>query len=229
MFVEPGVQLLFFGLLGTFGPYDTEFYVVGNAVRLMATSALFGTASVIVAERSQGTLTALLATPTPAAETFYGRALLQGVSGILTGVFTLGLGVVVFDLDLSYDAWGWALLAMIVTAVSLSGLGLLLANISLLGTDPNLVLNIVFYSLMVITGANFPLSDLPAPLAMLGEITPMTHGLEAVRRALDGDSAGVLPLLGQELAVGAFFGLVAVVALRRAEIRARRTGTLELM
>jgi ABC-2 type transport system permease protein len=229
MFLEPGMQLLFFGLLGRVGQQDTTFYVVGNAVRLMSFGALFGATSVILGERRQGTLTALLATPTPAAETFYGRALLQGISGVLTGLFALGLGVALFGLDLGAASIPWALVALLVSAVSLSGLGLLLANLSLIGTDANLLLNIVFYAMILVTGANIPLAELPAPVAVLGRCVPMTHGLEAVRRAIAGHTAGVAGLLGREALVGAVFALAGIVLLRYAERRARRTGSLELV
>ncbi|GAA2216517.1 hypothetical protein GCM10009850_119860 [Nonomuraea monospora] len=229
MFVEPGVQLLFFGLLGQLGPQDTSFHVVGNAVRLMATSALFGAASVIVSERAAGTLSALLATPTPAAETFYGRALLQGVSGVLTGVFTLGLGMLVFGVRFPDASIAWALVALLVTALSLSGLGLLLANLSLVGTNPNLLINVVFYALILITGANIPLGELPAPLSAIGSAVPMTHGLEAVRAALAGQPDLVAGRLGWELLVGVCYAGAGILLFRCAERHARRSGTLDLV
>lgn len=229
MFLEPAAQLVFFAMLGRFGPQDTSFYVVGNAVRLMSVSALFGATSVILNERRQGTLSALLATPTPAAEAFYGRALLQGLSGILTGMFALGLGAALFGLDLGHAAVAWTLAALLVTAMSLSGLGLLLANASLVGTNPNALLNIVFYGLIVVTGANFPLADLPAPLALVGRSVPMTHGLEAVRRSVAGEPRGVASLLWTELLIGAAYALAGILLFRLAERHARRSGSLELV
>lgn len=229
MFAEPGVQLLFFGLLGHFGSQDVSFYVVGNAVRLMATSGLFGAASVIFNERATGTLSALLATPTPAAETFYARALLQGISGILTGLFTLGLGMLAFGIRFPHASVGWALLALLVTAMSLSGLGLLLANLSLVGTNPNLLINIVFYGLILVTGANVPLADLPAPLAAIGNAVSMTHGLAAVRAALAGRTSTVPGQLGWELLIGVCYAGAGIVLFRYAEWHARRAGTLDLV
>jgi ABC-2 type transport system permease protein len=229
MFIEPAVQIIFFGLLGRFGPEGTEFYIIGNAVRLMATSALFGATSVIINERGQGTLTAILATPTPVAETFYARALLQGISGVLTGVFCIGLGVLLFDLDISGAPITWLLVGLLVTAISLSGLGLLLANLSLLGTDANLLLNVVFYGLIIFTGANVALADLPGPVATLAHALPMTHGLLAVRQVIDGDLTGLPYLLAMELLIGLAYAAAAVVLLRYAERRARRTGKLELV
>lgn len=229
MFVEPGVQLLFFGLLGQFGTQGTTFYVVGNSVRLIATSALFGATSVIVSERISGTLSSLLATPTPAAETFYGRALLQGISGVLTGLFTLGLGMLVFGIRFPHASVPWLLAALVITGAALSGLGLLLANLSLVGTNPNLTINIVFYGLILVTGANVPLSDLPRPLAVIGEAVPMTHGLAATRAALAGQLSVVPGQLGWELLVGACYALVGVALFRYAEWHARRAGTLDLV
>lgn len=229
MFFEPAAQLVFFVYLGRFGTEEPSFYIVGNAIRLMSFSALFGATSVILNERRQGTLSALLATPTPVAWTFFSRSLLQGLSGLITGVFALSLGVLLFSLDLSAAAPGWTVLAMVLTALSLSGLGLFLANLGLVGTDPSLSLNIAFYALIVVTGANVPLDDLPASLAAVGRALPMTHGLEAVRLTLTGETAGVLPLLVREVATGALYAFGAILLFRFAEQHARRSGTLDLV
>jgi ABC-2 type transport system permease protein len=157
------------------------------------------------------------------------RTLLQGVSGVLTGLFALGLGMLAYDIRFPHVSVGWALLALLITATSLSGLGLLLANLSLVGTNPNLVVNIVFYGLILITGANVPLSDLPGPLAAIGNAVPMTHGLAAMRAALSGQLSAVPGQLGWELLVGAGYAAAGIGVFRYAEWHARRVGSLDLV
>jgi len=82
--------------------------------------------------------------------------------------------------------------------------------------------------MILITGANIPLDQLPAPLAALGRRVPMTHGLEAVRRAIAGDTSGIAGLLGIEVLVGVIFTASGIVLFRYAERRARRTGSIHL-
>jgi hypothetical protein len=57
----------------------------------------------------------------------------------------------------------------------------------------------------------------------------MTHGLLAVRQVIDGDLTGLPYLLAMELLIGLAYAAAAVVLLRYAERRARRTGKLELV
>jgi ABC-2 type transport system permease protein len=60
------------------------------------------------------------------------------------------------------------------------------------------------------------------------QVLPLTHGLQAVRELLDGASVpDVLPNVAAELAVGAGWLVVTLVAYRRFVARARRDGTLD--
>ena len=167
LFIEPAFQLYLFVLVGGFGPEPAEFYLVGNAVRLMSISAIFGATSVIVNERSQGTLMSLMATPTRLPLTFWARSLFQGMSGVLTAVFCLVFGSVVFGIDAGGASVGWIAVGLVAVALSLSGLGLLLANLSLVGTDATITLNLVTYALIVLSGANVPPEDLPGMLPVV--------------------------------------------------------------
>jgi ABC-2 type transport system permease protein len=58
---------------------------------------------------------------------------------------------------------------------------------------------------------------------------PLTHAIEAAREVAAGATLGsVTGLLGTELALGALYGALGLVALRLLEVEGRRRATLEI-
>ncbi|MGH9243348.1 MAG: ABC transporter permease [Acidimicrobiales bacterium] len=227
LLVDPGFQLYLFVIVGRFGPETQEFYLVGNSVRLMSVGAIFGATSVIVNERTQGTLTTLLATPTRLPETFWARSLFQSVSGLLTGVFCLVFGSSVFDVDTSNLSVPWVGVGLLAVVFSLAGFGLLLANLSLVGTDTTIVLNLASYGLILLSGANIAPEDLPGGLEYVSRLLPMTNGLQVVRAGFAGEAD--YACLAWELIVGLGYTVLGFSVFAVAETRARKTGKLELV
>ena len=89
--------------------------------------------------------------------------------------------------------------------------------------------NIVFGILLVFTGANVPLDDLPGWMSTIAQGLPLTHGIEAARRLADGASLGdVGGLVAAEALVGALWALLGYALIRASRVaEARRHATLE--
>ena len=67
--------------------------------------------------------------------------------------------------------------------------------------------NIIFGLLLVFTGANVPVDDLPGWMQIVSEGLPFTHGIEAARRLADGGTlADVWGLIGLEALIGVVYG-----------------------
>lgn len=82
--------------------------------------------------------------------------------------------------------------------------------------------------LLLLTGAAVPRDTLPGWMRTAGELLPLTHAADAARGLTAG--AGLdAGLLGAELAVGAGWGLLAVVLLGVFERGSRRRATLDTM
>jgi ABC-2 type transport system permease protein len=81
----------------------------------------------------------------------------------------------------------------------------------------------------VFTGANVPLDDLPGWMQTISEGLPLTHGIEAARGLVDGESlSDVGGLLGQEALVGAVYVVVGYTVLRLMERESRVRASLEV-
>ncbi len=227
--LEPITQILFFAVLGTFAGKDPAYFALGNAVRAASVSGLFGCTSVMLNERRSGTLQAVTASPTPLAQTFVARSLLQGVDGLSTIGVGFLLGAALFGLDFSQVHWGWLLLALLVTSYAMAGLGMLIATTGLVGTDLHLVTNMAYAALIVLCGVNFPVELLPRPVQILSSLLPLTHGLAAVRAIFAGELAAVPTLVLVEAGLGIVYAAAGFLLFRVAEYRARVLGTLDLV
>jgi ABC-2 type transport system permease protein len=228
--VMPLNQILFFTFLGMYatGRDSASFYVIGNAVQIAAISGIFGVTMSISGDRWEGTLAYLFGTPANRLTMFIGRAFIHVIDGIL-GVF-IGLlwGVVLLDLDLSATDPTALILTILITTFSTSGMGLLLGCLSLITRNVMFVNNTVYFLLLVFSGANIPLADMPAWMQAISNVLPLTRGIAAARALIDGASlTTVTPLLVTEFLIGIAYILAGYLMFRWFEAQAKRRGTLE--
>jgi ABC-2 type transport system permease protein len=98
----------------------------------------------------------------------------------------------------------------------------------LLARDTATLANIVFGILLICTGANVPLDELPGWMSTLAQGLPLTHGIEAARQLADGEAfSTVTGLIGGEALVGLVWALLGYVAIRTLEWQSRIHATLE--
>lgn len=227
--IEPIVQILFFALLGQFAGLDPTYFVLGNAVRLASVSGLYGCIMVMMEERMSGTLQLVVASATPISQTLVARMALQGLDGLITTGLGLGIGFLFFGLDASHVYWGWLLLALLITSYGIASLGLLVSVFGIFGMDLTFVMNFAYTLLLLLCGVNFPVAALPAPLQVVGNLLPLTHGLAAIRALVSGSFTGVYEQLALETLIALAYGIGGYLLFRYAEYRARVLGTLDLV
>jgi ABC-2 type transport system permease protein len=227
--ISPFEYLVFFTLLGmsATGRGTAEFYIVGNALQMAASSGIFGVTMTIGNERNFGTLIYLVGSPANRLAVFLGRALFNVLDGVLGVAIGFVWGVL---LGLNLDAANFPGLALtiVITTLSTCGMGLLLGSISLTALNMMFINNTVFFSLLVFSGANLPLEKMPAWMQTISAGLPLTRGIPAARLLVTGASlVEVWPLLAGELAVGLIYALIGFAFFRWFEFQARRRGTLE--
>jgi ABC-2 type transport system permease protein len=88
-------------------------------------------------------------------------------------------------------------LAVAVTTVTILCMGFVVASWVGTARFAQLIGSVVFYPMLVVSGMFVPLSSMPRPLAVLGNVLPMTHAVALLRGAWVGTSWLVLlPHLG---------------------------------
>jgi ABC-2 type transport system permease protein len=236
------VQALLFALIGRLvdparlpvygGTHATyaEFVAVGLVIGLVVALMLERVATVVRQEQLQGTLEALLVTPTALGTVQAGSAAFELLAVPLHAAVLLAVIALTFGLRLHLDGVLPAAVILVAFVPCVWGLGLVSAGAILTFRRGAGLVTLAATAMAFTAGAYFPVAVLPAWLASLSAINPLGLALEGVRETLIGGAGWapvgerlviLLPLSAAALAVG-------VAVFRLAVERERRLGTLGL-
>jgi ABC-2 type transport system permease protein len=227
--VAPVFQILLFAYIGRSAQLESdEFYVVGNAIQYAAIPSLFAMSQLVAGEKFQNTLAAILVSPAPRLPLFFGRAVPVVANSVFVAAFSFTAGTLILGIDIPPAAVPALGLVIVIAAISCTGLGLINAALGLRIRENAVLSNAIFGFLLIFTGANIPLSELPDWMRAVSEVIPFTHSIEAARELADGASfASVADLVGVELLVGSAYLAAGFALLRLFEGQGRRHATLE--
>lgn len=155
--------------------------LVGSQYLSASLSAIGGT---LRDEQLQGTLEAMLTSPTPSWVLLLGGSAFELAWATVEAGLYLGIGRLLFGLELSRMNLAAALVLVVFAMAALSSPGVLAASGVLLfrGMDP---FNWVLGGMMkLVGGAYFPVALLPAGLQALAKCFPLTYALEGLRQAV---------------------------------------------
>jgi ABC-2 type transport system permease protein len=225
----PTFQILFFAALGSYATgMDPEFFAIGNAVQVCSMAGIYGMTMAVANERWFGTLPALMASPANRAALFGGRFIPFIVNGFLVSAYGFVLCWVFLGVRFDAATLGVMVLAIIVTAFSCSAIGAVQGGISLRLRDGLFGANLLVFLFLLFCGVNIPLEALPEWMQAVSQVLPFTHGLAAVRAAIDGATlAEVGGLIGTEFVIGLAYAVAAFFLFRWLERGSYRNATLD--
>lgn len=228
--VFPLGQIMFFGLLGSFaiGGANPSFFVIGNAIQIVAMSGIYGVSMSIGGDRWDGTLPYLFGTPANRLSIFVGRAFVHIIDGAFGVAIGLLWGWLTLGLDLSHTNMPALVLTVLAATISASGMGLMLGCLSLVTLNVMFINNTVYFLLMIFSGANLDLTRLPMWVQIISKVMPLSRSISAARQAIAGASFGeVAPLIAGDILIGLMYILLGYLMFRWFEFQARQRGSLE--
>lgn len=223
------LQAAFFAFLGYYaaGPEGREFAFVGACAHVLVLETIVRGPDVLIDERVMGTLHRVRLGTVPLPAIVAARWWVFVCVGVLDALVAAVLvGLLVGEAGLVPELLTAAPLFLLV-AVTTSGLGLLVAAITLTQRVDVLLTNVVSYGMLVACGVVAPISAFGDVGELAARALPLTNGLLAIRAWIAGEPWLSDALL--ELAVGAAWAAAAVVVLQLQSQRARRLGTDELL
>ncbi|HEX5939605.1 MAG TPA: ABC transporter permease [Dehalococcoidia bacterium] len=192
----------------------TAFLVPGMIVMTAVFSSTFASAS-FYQDRANGILRLMLVSPLPAAAVLGGKVLAAVVIGTIQAIVVLVVAAIVPSIDLNWQygivgSLALALIGIVLFNVLICVLALLLATRIQTMQGFHLVMNLVLFPLLFLSGAFFPLEDLPLWLKVLGYANPLTYPVDLLQLALYAD--GTDGQIGLALDLAVMFALLALLS-----------------
>jgi ABC-2 type transport system permease protein len=140
----------------------------------------------IIWDRQFGFLKETLVAPVPRFNIMIGRTLGGTTVATFQGLIVLLISLVAGFRPQSLILLPVALLAMILTALLFTALGTMIASLLEDMQGFQLIMNFLVMPLFFLSGALFPLQGLPATIAIIARLDPLSYGIDALRTVLVG-------------------------------------------
>lgn len=135
----------------------------------------------------------------------FGGATTAFIQGIILMVISLFVGLKVESVTGFFIALGF----MVLIGISFTAFGIAIASRMEDMTGFQLIMNFVIFPIFGLSGALFPISELPGWLAPVTMIDPLTYGVEGIRYGLTGVSQ-ISPILSL-LVIGGFATFMTII------------------
>jgi ABC-2 type transport system permease protein len=216
------------GQLGAYAGRYSAFLLVGISALDLQTVIVGGLANEIREAQHSGSLEALLATPTPAPLVLAGLVVPDLAAAVLRLTAYAALGSLLFGLRWDAANAAAVVLVLVVASVAFGALALVGATLTMELRRANPLSLLIASSSLIAGGVIYPRAILPRPLALAGQLLPITPALDALRAAV---VQGAAPsALGAPLAHLCAFAVagsaVGAWLFSRALARARSDGSL---
>jgi ABC-2 type transport system permease protein len=205
-FSMPIIFLLIFGagfgrLIGQMMPgvdYIQFMYPGILALTVLMTSVMSGVS--IVWDREFGFLKEVLVSPLSRSGVLAGKAVGAATIAIIQGAIMLVLAPIV-NVPINLGTVLALLPLLLILSLSLSGLGLLIGARMRSQQGFQIVMQLVIFPMMFLSGIFFPVSGVATWLAVLSKLNPVTYGIDAIRQVFLGTEVAGVTVFGHTMGI----------------------------
>lgn len=182
-----------FGFKGAFFPgigYTKDyihFLVPGIIGMTLISTSIFSGFSVLW-DREFGFLKEIMVAPVSRFSIILGRIVGGMTTSLIQAILILLISMAMGFTIKNFNSFLLTLLIMILISSGFIGLGLIFASIIRDIQGFGLIMQIIVFPLFFLSGALFPLSNLPKFLKYISFVDPLTYGVEGLRKSLVGFS-----------------------------------------
>ena len=142
----------------------------------------------VIWDRQFGFLKETLVAPISRTEIMLGKTFGGATIALIQGLIVLSLTYVLGFRISSFSSFVLGLVFMILIAIFFAGLGLAIASKMKDMQGFQLIMNFLIMPIFFLSGALFPLGNLPGPIYLISRIDPLTYGVDGLRGAISGIS-----------------------------------------
>lgn len=189
-----------------------QYLAPGIITMSMVMTAIFSGIDVIW-DRKFGFLKETMVAPVPRWQIFFGKTIGGATVAMIQGLIVFGLTLIVGFKPISWLMTPVALIFAFLIVILFTSLGMIIASKLEDMQGFQLIMNFLVMPIVFLSGAFFPLEDLPKGIEFITKIDPLTYGVDGLRGALIGtnsfslwNDAGILILLSLIfLGLGTYF------------------------
>ena len=197
-------------------PNYFQFMAPGLMAMVIMMAVMTGIAASVSQEREIGTLDGMLSAPTSRLSIILGKSFAQVVRGLLQAGITLLLAVVVFGITINGSPLLLVLL-LILTVFSFIGLGMLVSALASQQQTATTIMMTLTMPMMFLSGAFFPIEQMPTVMQWISRVLPLTYAVDAVRKCmvLGTGISGMMTEILVMLGFGVAFMIIAIPVFRK--------------
>jgi ABC-2 type transport system permease protein len=205
-FSMPIIFLIIFGagfgrLIGQMMPgvdYIQFMYPGILAMTVLMTSVMSGVS--IVWDREFGFLKEVLVSPLSRSGVLVGKAVGAATIAIIQGAIMLVLAPIV-NVPINLGTVLALLPLLLILSLALSGLGLLIGARMRSQQGFQIVMQLVIFPMMFLSGIFFPVSGVATWLEVLSKLNPVTYGIDAIRQVFLGTEVAGVTVFGHTMGI----------------------------
>ncbi|WP_045518991.1 ABC transporter permease [Neobacillus niacini] len=195
-----------------------SYVILGGLLYSFSVSLLMIASRAIITELREGTLEALLLTPSSRKGYFLGYVA-QGLTRVGIEFAVITVTGYFFGLHLQNINWLSVIIVLFVLIVSTFSQALVLGSFMLYFRDTYITQNTLFVLMGLVCSITFPAHFLPEAVRWIGTIMPLTYGVDALRLVwIEGKSlSDILPYLWKMIILGIIYFPIGTFFIKRME------------
>jgi ABC-2 type transport system permease protein len=216
------------GFVERYGGDYFPYVLIGIAVSNFVTVGLNTLSEQIRSAQVEGTLEALLGTPTSIYTILIGNSLSTLLMALGSAILLIAGSFFFIRAAISPVSVAACLIILIMTFLAFLSIGMLSAGFIMVFKRGNPIGFIFGWSSFFLGGIFFPVEVLPMPIASLSQFLPITHAVFAIRELFLAGTpvSSVFPVMLRLLAFITVLGPLGVIFFRFAVNRAKKEGSL---
>ena len=226
----PLVTLFFYCLIASFSFKTTDVtrWVIGNAFLLCTNACIFGLGGLFVGERYYGRLRSIIASPCSKIGLILASGVFPTFFAICSSVCGLVIGSVVLHVNFKNINLFLTATAIIFAMISATCFGLFISSFGLMSDSMHLVLNVISYVLMIFTGAEFPIEQLPFWGQIIAKLMPLTKSIQAMNMLFEGNIKMFWTNILWEILTAVMYAVLARIVFEYAHRAAQKNGRFDM-
>lgn len=164
-------------------PNYFQFMAPGIMALLVMMAVMTGLAGSVSREKEIGTLDGLLIAPISRLSIILGKAIAQTARGLFQGLVVLILAIIIFGVHI-YGSWLVMILLLILGVFAFIGIGILVSAWASEQETAMTVLMTIQFPMLFLSGALFPIQQMPKFMQYVSKTIPLTYEIEALRKVI---------------------------------------------